>query len=90
VSAAKDLDPSSRKALFDVAAEMVVRKPEAPTLRALAEIAKADEVLANGLHAMLKQIPRLPAPTEAHLKTIFGKDERRFDDIFESRKKGRR
>jgi hypothetical protein len=89
VSAAKDLDPSSRHALFDVAAEMVVRKPEAPALRALAEIAKADDSLVGPLQSVLEQIPRLPAPTEAHFKTVFGKDEQRFDEIFAARKKRR-
>lgn len=89
ISAAKDLDPSSRHVLFDVAAEMVVRKPEAPALRALAEIAKADDSLIGPLQSILEQIPRLPAPTEAHFKTVFGKDEQRFDEIFAARKKKR-
>lgn len=89
VSAAKDLDPSSRQVLFDVAAEMVVRKPEAPALRALAEIAKADDSLIGPLLSVLEQIPRLPTPTEAHFRTVFGKGEQRFDELFASRKKRR-
>jgi len=89
VAAVVELDPSSRRALFEVAAEMVVRRPEAPAIRALAEIAKADDSLVAPLQSVLGQIPRLPVPTKAHLKTIFGQDEQRFDDLFASRKEGR-
>lgn len=89
VAAAIELDPSSRRALFEVAAEMVVRRPDAPAIRALAEVARADDSLVGQLRSTLEQIPRIPAATKAHLKTIFGKDEHRFDDLFASRKKGR-
>ena len=85
---AAELEPASRAMLFAAACEATVREPTTKALRALAEMAKADETLVPTLVGALDEIPgsAIPYATPLHFKTIFGEGDHRFDDVLSKAK----
>lgn len=85
---AAELEPPSRAMLFAAACEAAVREPTTQTLRALAEMAKADDTLVPTLVGALDEIPgsAIPYATPLHFKTIFGEADRRFDEVLSKAK----